>query len=143
MTGCAPSGMERRPVHRRPICRYRFFPELEPYMSTARFEHAGLRGIAAILALATAFLANGCGDGLAEPVSLQGGGPATSEKFHTLGGTISGLTRTGLVLANGANIVSVAANTTSFTLPTPVAYADGYGVTVAAQPAGLSCMVSN
>ena len=112
-------------------------------MSTARFEHEGLRGIAAILALATAFLANGCGDGLAEPVSLQGGGPATSERFHTLGGTISGLTRTGLVLANGANIVSVPANTTSFTLPTPVAYAAGYGVTVATQPAGLSCMVSN
>jgi hypothetical protein len=66
-----------------------------------------------------------------------------SEKFYTLGGTISGLTRTGLVLASGANIVTVAAHTTSFTLPTSVAYANPYAVTVAAQPAGLTCSVSN
>jgi hypothetical protein len=112
-------------------------------MSTARFEHQDLRGMAAIWALAAALLANACGDGSTEAVSLQSAGAATSERFHTLGGTISGLTRTGLVLANGANIVSVAANTTSFTLPTSVAYADGYGVTVATQPAGLSCIVSN
>jgi len=112
-------------------------------MSTARFAHQALRGIAAVCALAAALLANGCGDGSTEPLSLQSAGAATSEKFHTLGGTISGLTRTGLVLANGANIVSVSANTTSFALPTPVAYADSYGVTVATQPAGLSCMVSN
>lgn len=112
-------------------------------MSTARFEHEYPRAIAAIWALAAALFANGCGDGSTDPASLQAAGAATSETFHTLGGSISGLTRTGLVLANGANTVSVAANTTSFTLPTPVAYANGYGVTVAAQPAGLNCMVSN
>lgn len=65
------------------------------------------------------------------------------DEVYTLGGTISGLTRTGLALANGANIVSVAANTTSFKLPTPVAYANSYAVTVATQPAGLTCSVSN
>ena len=65
------------------------------------------------------------------------------DEFYTLGGTINGLTRTGLALANGANIVSVAPNTTSFKLPTPVAYANSYAVTVAAQPAGLTCSVSN
>jgi len=112
-------------------------------MSTARFEHQDLRGIAAVWALAAALLANGCGDGLADPVGLQSAAAATSEKFYTLGGTISGLNRAGLVLANGANIVPVAANTTSFTLPMPVAYANGYGVTVAVQPAGLSCAVGN
>jgi len=66
-----------------------------------------------------------------------------SEKSYTLGGTISGLTHTGLVLANGASIVPVPAHTTSFTLPTPVAYAGRYAVTVAAQPAWLTCSVSN
>ena len=66
-----------------------------------------------------------------------------SEKFYTLGGTISGLTRTGLVLTSGANIVPVAAHTTSFTLPTPVAYANRYAVTVATQPEGLTCSVSH
>jgi hypothetical protein len=48
-----------------------------------------------------------------------------------------------LVLANGCNIVSVAANTTAFTLPTPVAYTNPYAVTVATQPAGLTCSVRN
>jgi hypothetical protein len=66
-----------------------------------------------------------------------------SEKLYTVGGAISGLTRTGLVLANGANIVSVAANTTSFSLPAPVVYTTSYAVTVATQPAGLTCSVSN
>jgi hypothetical protein len=66
-----------------------------------------------------------------------------SEKSYTLGGTISGLTRTGLVLANGDNIVPVPAHTTTFTLPTPLAYAKRYAVTVAAQPAWLICSVSN
>lgn len=68
---------------------------------------------------------------------------ACSEKFHTLGGTISGLTQSRLVLANGANIVTVAANTTTFMLPTPVAYAKRYAVIVVSQPAGLTCLVTN
>jgi hypothetical protein len=69
--------------------------------------------------------------------------PACSEKFHTLGGTISGLTQSRLVLANGANIVTVAANTTTFMFPTPVTYAKRYAVIVVSQPAGLICLVSN
>jgi len=68
---------------------------------------------------------------------------ACSEKFYALGGTVSGLTRPGLKLANGGNIVSVAANTTTFTLPTPMAYSHRYAVTVATQPAGLTCSVRN
>jgi hypothetical protein len=68
---------------------------------------------------------------------------ACSEKFHTLGGTISGLTQSSLVLGNGANVVTVAANTTTFMLPTPVAYAKRYAVIVVSQPAGLICLVSN
>jgi hypothetical protein len=65
------------------------------------------------------------------------------EKFHTLGGTISGLTQSGLALANGTHVVTVAANATAFILPTPVAYAKRYAVMVVGQPAGLICLVSN
>ena len=66
-----------------------------------------------------------------------------SDKLYNLGGTIRGLTGAGLVLANRDNTVSVPANSTSFTLPTPVPYTNRYAVTVATQPAGLTCSVSN
>jgi hypothetical protein len=62
---------------------------------------------------------------------------------YTLGGTISGLTAGGLVLANGADIQSVAANSTSFTMPTSVTYQSPYSITVYTQPAGLNCSVGN
>lgn len=142
-------------------------------MSTTQYGHKVLRGIPVVWALAAALLASGCGDGSSGSLTPQSGGSVTTyalnglvagltgcvangvgtakvnnvvtcpEEFHTLGGTISGLTRTGLTLANGANMVPVAANTTSFKLPTPVAYANSYAVTVASQPAGLTCSVSN
>jgi hypothetical protein len=215
--------MERWAMHRCSIFRSRFFPEPEPTMWITRYKHQDLRGHGAIWALAAVLLANGCGDGSSDPVTLLSAGSVTtyalsgsvaglagpglvladrgatvtvnpgatsftfgsvldagspyavtvegtpdgltcsvangvgsaamadvnnvvvtcSEKFYTLRGTISGLTRTGLALANGAHIVPVAANTTSFTLPTPVAYTHGYAVTVATQPEGLTCSVSN
>jgi hypothetical protein len=49
---------------------------------------------------------------------------------YTLGGTVSGLNASGLVLANGTDQVTVMANATSFTLPTLVAYSSSYAVTV-------------
>jgi len=66
----------------------------------------------------------------------------TPARFH-VGGTIAGLSASGLVLANGADTVSSAANATTFTLPTTVASGSTYNVTVQAQPVGLSCAVSN
>ena len=58
-----------------------------------------------------------------------------------LGGTVSGLTGSGLVLANGSATVPVSANG-AFALPT---IGDGsvYGVTVLTQPAGQTCTVAN
>jgi hypothetical protein len=67
----------------------------------------------------------------------------------TLGGTVSGLTGTGLILANGSDIVAVTPSTTtsgadvSFTFPTTVGDSASYGVTVLAQPAGQTCVVNN
>jgi hypothetical protein len=61
----------------------------------------------------------------------------------SLGGTISGLTAAGLVLANGAATVSPAAAATSFTFPTSLVTAASFNVTVATQPSGQTCTVSN
>jgi hypothetical protein len=66
----------------------------------------------------------------------------TDQKF-TVGGTVSGLTASGLVLANGSDTVTVPVNATSFTFPTSVDNASSYAVTVSAQPASLTCSVSS
>ena len=67
---------------------------------------------------------------------------------YAFGGTITGLTGNGLVLANGADQVSLTppANPsvpTSFLFPTQVADGAPYGVTVLAQPQGQTCTVAN
>jgi hypothetical protein len=73
---------------------------------------------------------------------------------YTLGGTVSGLKASGLVLANGADTVSVAPPATpgasvSFVFPTKVADGAPYGVTVLAQPKNTdgtpagTCVTSN
>lgn len=62
---------------------------------------------------------------------------------YKLGGTISGLTADGLVLANGASTAGLVKGSTSFSFNTPVFDGANYGVTVLAQPAGLVCSVAN
>ena len=65
-----------------------------------------------------------------------------AEQAFALGGSISGLNGSGLVLANGSDTLAVPANATTFTLPTQVAYTSSYNVKVAVQPAGLACAVT-
>ncbi|MES2933012.1 MAG: hypothetical protein V4805_05935 [Pseudomonadota bacterium] len=62
---------------------------------------------------------------------------------YALGGTISGLTSAGLVLANGSDTVSPAANSTGFTFAAVVPDGNIYGVAVLAQPSGQTCTVAN
>src|SRR3569833_1876306 len=62
---------------------------------------------------------------------------------YTLGGTISGLTTEGLVIANGSNTGTVAANATSFSLPTTLTAGASYALTVQTQPSGLTCGFSS
>lgn len=62
---------------------------------------------------------------------------------YNLGGTISGLTQDVLVLANGANLVTVLPGASSFVFPTKVYDGLNYGVTVLTQPEGLTCTVAN
>jgi hypothetical protein len=62
---------------------------------------------------------------------------------YTIGGTVSGLTGTGLVLQdNGGNNLSVSANG-SFTFSSSVANGAAYSVTVLTQPTGQSCTITN
>ncbi|MBA8883804.1 proprotein convertase P-domain-containing protein [Dokdonella fugitiva] len=71
--------------------------------------------------------------------------PATSGgTTYTVGGTVSGLTGSGLVLSlnAGAQTLPIAANG-AFTFPTGLADASPYAVTVGTQPAGQSCSVAN
>lgn len=65
--------------------------------------------------------------------------PAT----FSLGGTITGLASTGLVLANGGDTVAPASGATQFTFTQAIAFGAAYQVTVQAQPASGTCSVTN
>ncbi len=60
-----------------------------------------------------------------------------------LGGSISGLTLSGLVLANAGQSMSVPSGASSFTLPAQVPQGGNYAITVQTQPTGGSCSVTN
>lgn len=63
---------------------------------------------------------------------------------YTVGGSISGLTASGLVLENNAaDDLTVPATSTSFTFATKVASGGSYSVTVKTQPAGQTCAVTS
>ena len=66
-----------------------------------------------------------------------------SDRSYTVGGSISGLTVSGLVLANGTDTLPVSVGATTFTMPTAVAYTSSYSITVKTQPPGLACAVTN
>ncbi|HEY0231612.1 MAG TPA: hypothetical protein VGC55_10190, partial [Dokdonella sp.] len=64
-------------------------------------------------------------------------------RSFTVGGTVSGLIGSGLALKlNGGASLPVASNG-AFTFPTALADGTGYTVTVAAQPGGKACTVTN
>lgn len=70
---------------------------------------------------------------------------------YSIGGTISGLTADGLVLANGSTggtitVTKPAAGVTTpitYTFAGPVLYGTTYGVTILSQPTGQVCTVAN
>ncbi len=85
--------------------------------------------------------ANGTGTATANVTNVA---VTCSTSAFTIGGTISGLTATGLVLQNnGADNLPPASGATSFTFATPVAAGSAYNVTVLTQPSGLTCTVTN
>ncbi len=67
----------------------------------------------------------------------------TCVAVYPLSGTVSGLRRSGLVLKNGSEDVSVAAEAPSFAFPTGLANGTIYTVTVKTQPSPQTCSVVN
>lgn len=76
-----------------------------------------------------------------------GGGSGSSGSAsarYTIGGTISGLNASGLVLTdNGADNLTVSSGASTFTFSQTVMAGGNYSVTVATQPAGETCTVSS
>jgi hypothetical protein len=78
--------------------------------------------------------------------TTTGGGTGTGSGSFTIGGTVSGLTGTGLVLQdNAGDNLTVAAAATKFTFVTSVASGGAYKVTVLTQPSGpaQTCTVTS
>src|SRR5258707_512910 len=76
------------------------------------------------------------------PACWWDGHGGSSPTTYTVGGSVSGLTATGLVLANGTDHLTVSAGSTSFTFSTAVAAQSTYAVTVMTQPSGATCVVA-
>ena len=61
---------------------------------------------------------------------------------YKLGGNITGLTGSGLVIINGADKLTVPAGATSFVMPTKVADGASYGLIIFNQPEGQQCTMT-
>src|SRR6185437_15594134 len=100
-----------------------------------------------VIVFCLALTLGGCGGGggSSAPSSDSSGG-GSSPTTYSLSGTISGLgAASGLVLLDGGvGATTIAANSTVFTMKTPVASGSTYDITVGSQPYGLTlaCSVS-
>lgn len=70
---------------------------------------------------------------------VDGGEPGTPSRY-TVGGTISGLTGSGLVLASGSDQIAIPAGSTSFVFPTPLLSGASYVVGVKRNPSSQICV---
>lgn len=88
------------------------------------------------------FLLSACGGG-----SGDGGSPAPPPpppvQRYNVGGTITGLAATGLVLTNGADTLAVDSTATTFKFPTMVNSGGSYSVAISLQPSGEHCTLAN
>lgn len=91
-------------------------------------------------------VSNGAGTASANVTSVHVTCTTTTLSSYTIGGTISGLSGSGLVLEdNGGDNLTVAAGATSFTFATAIQAGNNYDVTVKTEPSNPSqtCSVSN
>lgn len=72
--------------------------------------------------------------------TTQGSSSGTGSAQYSVGGSVTGLSQGGLVLASGSNTVTVASGATSFTLPNLLASGAAYSVVVKTQPTGQTCV---
>ena len=66
-----------------------------------------------------------------------------SPNSYSVGGSISGLTGTGLKLKKGVEIITISSGLTTFSFSSKVAYGASYAVTIDTQPVGNTCSLSN
>lgn len=85
-------------------------------------------------------VSNGSGTATADVTSVT---VTCTTGAYTLGGTISGLAASGLVLAESTQTVSPASGATSFTFPKTLTSGDTYSVTIQTQPSGEGCSLAN
>jgi hypothetical protein len=91
----------------------------------------------------TCTVATGTGSGTVGTANVTSVVINCTTNSYTIGGTISGLTASGLTLLdNGSNANLPASGATSFTFTTKIASGDTYAVTVSTEPTGLSCTVT-
>ena len=86
------------------------------------------------------------GSGAVANANITGIQVICTTNAYTIGGTVSGLTGTGLVLQdNGGNSLPVAAGATSFTFTAPIASGASFNVTVFSQPSSptQTCTVTS
>lgn len=109
---------------------------------TAAVEIAGSYGVA----VATQPTGQTClvqgGSGMVQAGNVTSVSVTCTTNTYSLGGTISGLTRAGLTLANGSDTVSPPANAVSFLFPNKVSYGAMYAATIKNQPAGQTCTLT-
>ncbi len=103
--------------------------------------------ICALAALSLAACGGGGGGGSGSGGSggggSGGGGSGGGTTTYSIGGTISGLSASGLVLTdNGGDSLSVPANATTFTFSQMLNSGATYAVAIATQPSGETCSVS-
>jgi 6-phosphogluconolactonase (cycloisomerase 2 family) len=109
--------------------------------NSAQLSFANLRTVASLIFVAV--LMSACGGGSSSAPTPTPTPPPPPASTYTIGGTVTGLTGTGLTLAdNGGDILTVPAKATSFTFATALASGAAYAVTVATQPTGQTCTVS-
>ena len=87
----------------------------------------------------TCTVSNGSGSATANVTNIS---VTCTTNTYTIGGSISGLSASGLVLTDtNAGSSTIAANSNSFTLPTAIS--GNYEVRVGTQPTGQTCTVNN
>ena len=112
------------------------------------FQYSCRTGSIVCVLVATMLTACGGGSGGANTSnngSIGGGNSGGgSPGSYTVGGTISGLSASGLVLTdNGGDSLSVPPGTTDFAFATALSSGTAYDVAVETQPSGESCSVTN
>ena len=84
-----------------------------------------------------------CGGGGGGSGGGGGASAAAAPATYAIGGKVSGLSASGLVLQdNGGDNLTVSSGSTSFTFPTKLAGGAAYAVTILTQPSGETCSLS-